>query len=329
MVLRSGRRARWSAISAPGSPGGYDRECRSVSMRRERRFAALLCACLFLLPGCGRSSPAAPLSDRITNADEVVISLRHGLKNHAQSITVTFDYGSNIFSALNEVIDAWMELALAETDDPAEGDYIRFQYGGYTYNSSYTVDEAGRLHYTVKITPVYYSYLAQERKVTDEVKSLRKRFSFSLWTTDAEKIRTIYDYLCRNVKYDKIHRKNPYYHLNSTAYAALIQKTATCQGYCAALYRLLRECGVECRIVTGTAVGEDGESEELHAWVIAAVDGLYYGLDPTWDAGADEYRYFLVGSEALADHALAGKYASADFAAAYPMAAESYSAGDA
>ena len=49
--------------------------------------------------------------------------------------------------------------------------------------------------------------------------------------------------------------------------------------------------------MTGTA----GE-ESLHAWVIAEIDGIWYNLDPTWDAAGKPYRFFLVGGERFSDH---------------------------
>lgn len=122
------------------------------------------------------------------------------------------------------------------------------------------------------------------------------------------------------MSYDKVHRKNPYYRLKSTAYSALISRTATCQGFCAALYRLLRGCGISCRIVTGTADGED----TLHAWVIAEVGGAYYNLDPAWDAGRAEYQWFLVGSRAFASHVPSARFLDTAFAERYPIAEESY-----
>lgn len=290
-------------------------------MVRARTIAALLLAAGIAVSAAGCESAAvsdAPMSDRITNAADVVSSIRRGLKNHAKSITVTFDYGSDIFGELNGVIDAWVEAALAETDGPAEGDYIRYRYGGYTYESSYTA-ESGRYYYTVKLTPVYYTYRTQEEAVTEKVGELIKGFGFRRSTSDAEKIFAIYDYLCQNVRYDKVHRKNPYSHLKSTAYSALVLNTATCQGYCAALYRLLREAGISCRIVTGSA-----GDETLHAWVIAELDGVYYNLDPTWDAGNTEYQYFLVGESGFADHVRSEKFAVPDFAERYPMSEEDY-----
>ena len=289
-----------------------------------RRAAAAAAAALILLSalaGCGNPRLDLPLSQRITNMEEIIASVRQGLRGHARSITITFDYGSDIFEELNGVIGAWMEEALAETDAPDEGDYLRYQSGGYTYNSSYTIED-GRWRYTVRLTPDYYTYLSQEEQVTQAVEEILDDMAFRRSTSDYEKIRAIYDYLCANVAYDKVHQKNPYSHLKSTAYAALIQHTATCQGYCTALYRLLRESGIECRIVTGTASGEEGV--EKHAWVIAALDGQYYNLDPTWDAGSEEYRFFLLGERAFADHLRGEEFETEAFRTRYPMAETSY-----
>ena len=286
--------------------------------RRIRALAATLCVIL-LLSSCGRDAGDYPLGDRIRNSGAVVAAIRRGLKDHARTITISFDYGSDIYEELNGVIGDWVETALQETDDPAEGDYIRYQYGGYTYNSAYTV-EVGRWYYTVELVPVYYCSLSEEERAAAEAEALLKGFSFKKRTSDYEKLRTVYDYLCRTVTYDKIHRKNPYSHRKSTAYAALVQHTATCQGYCTALYRLLRGSGINCRIVTGTAEGDD----TLHAWVIAELDGLYYNLDPTWDAGRETWSSFLAGASEFTDHVPGAQFLTQDFTERYPIAETGY-----
>ena len=272
---------------------------------------------LALLAGCGKTPPALPLSGRLDNTEAVIAEIREGFRGHAKSITVTFDYRGDIFDELNAAVEPWVEAAMAETGDPAEGDYLRCQYGGYVWDSAFT-EEKGVWHYTLRIEPDYYDYLVQETEVTEAVEALLGDFGFGAETQEAQKLSVIYDYLCRNVRYDAVHQKNPYSHLKSTAYGALILRSATCQGYCAALYRLLRESGADCRIITGAAGGEN------HAWVIVGLNGLYYNLDPTWDAGAEEYTYFLSGSAAFGDHVPAERYRKKEFTARYPMAEESY-----
>ena len=264
------------------------------------------------------------LGGKIRNSEQMIAQIREGLRSHSAGITISFDYGSDIFPKLNGVIEEWMEAAQQETDRPDEGDYIRWQLGGYSYKS--TSEQRGdRWFYSVRIEPSYYTYLEQEKEVTKEVRRIRHSLHFFPWTSREEKIRRIYDYLCRNVKYDKVHRKNPHYHMRSTAYAALIRGTATCQGYCTALYRLLREENILCRIVTGTAGQED-----LHAWVIVEEKETWYLLDPTWDAGQETWQYFMRGTQDLSEdpesglpaaHRPGDLFTTEAFVSEHPMAA--------
>jgi transglutaminase/protease-like cytokinesis protein 3 len=62
------------------------------------------------------------------------------------------------------------------------------------------------------------------------------------------------------------------------------------KGYAVAVFRLLKELGVECEVVTGMATNEAGNNE-FHAWNRVLVDGECYELDATWDAGREEYEY--------------------------------------
>ena len=139
--------------------------------------------------------------------------------------------------------------------------------------------------------------------------------------TDYEKIKAIYDYVCKNVTYDYQHLNDVNYQLKYTAYAALINKTAVCQGYATLLYRMLLEAGLDSRIVAGAT----------HAWNIVKLGDKYYYLDATWDSQRDIYGFFLRGTDDLDDnsytkeHTLNGEYLSDEFQESYPMAEEKYS----
>lgn len=110
--------------------------------------------------------------------------------------------------------------------------------------------------------------------------------------TDLEKVTAIYAYLCDNVVYDE-NATNCF-----TAYGALLDGKAVCQGYALAMMRLLNAVDVETDVVLGTS------SDVNHMWNVVYVDGEYFLLDATWDSDSEEacYAYFLKGSDDFANH---------------------------
>ena len=290
-------------------------------MRRSLFTVLLALGCIFAAAGCGISQEKRAGS--IANGDEVVAAIRAGLREYSSHITVSFTCGDSILDELPALTAEWVEAALQETGDAREGDYIRYQYGGYESVCRYEKRNGG-YDYTVEIIPKYYIYFVQEQEVTERLAEVYRELALERCGTDEEKIRLIYDYVCTNVRYDRVHQKNPHYHAKSTAYAALTRHSATCQGYCTLLYRMLRENGIDCRVVTGTGLDDSGE--QLHAWNIVELDGQWYNLDATWDAGAEEYRFFLRGSDHFEDHEVGDIFAAEPFRSAYPIAAADYAA---
>jgi transglutaminase/protease-like cytokinesis protein 3 len=100
-----------------------------------------------------------------------------------------------------------------------------------------------------------------ERTVDQRVDSLLNQLNLYN-KTDYEKVRGIYDYICNNVVYDYENLEDDTYQLKYTAYAALVNGTAVCQGYALLFYRLALEAGLDARYVTGTANGDN------HGWNI-------------------------------------------------------------
>ena len=68
----------------------------------------------------------------------------------------------------------------------------------------------------------------------------------------------------------------------STAYGALVEGSASCEGYARAIQLLLDLQGIDCCIVTGDATNAAGESVG-HAWNQVRIDGEWYHLDATWN----------------------------------------------
>ena len=296
------------------------------------RLFTLIFSVLLLIPAavlCSRPQQRAhsyavrqDLSVYFTNADAVIDSVREALRQRSQSVTLTYRAEGDHMADIAALTEDLMQFVYAETDAPDAGDYLRYQTAGYALRYSRSPEGSGYA-YQITVVPEYYTDLKQEQLVTERVRALTKELNLADIPSESERALVIYDYVRGAVSYDTVHRKNAYYHLKSTAYGALFNRTATCQGYAVLLYRLLREAGLKARIVTGYA-GDDGAEPEYHAWTLVCIDGLYYNLDATWDRGTEAPRWFLRCDAGFPHHQRTGDCAGPAFAEACPMAAQDY-----
>ena len=261
------------------------------------------------------------LSVYFTNADEVIAEIQKCLQRHDWHIIVSFNSHGDNMNDIEDIVRELMDYAVSETNDPTEGDYIRCQYGGYDLNYTQKIND-NIYCYTVEIIPNYYTTPEQEEKVSERISEILESFHFTKKTSDYEKFRAIYNYIYDNVKYDKVHKNDSNNHLKTTAYSALFYKTAVCQGYCVLLYRMLREVGINTRIITGMALYENGE--EFHSWNIVMLDGLYYNVDITWDKQSQNDNYFLKCDNDFNSHKRDVQFSTEEFYKQYPMADNNY-----
>ncbi|MCR5294367.1 MAG: RICIN domain-containing protein [Lachnospiraceae bacterium] len=259
---------------------------------------------------------AAPSSsDAVcTTIEEAAAIVREGMK--ARQTDIAFAYETYTEPDEQLLADIASE-AKKHTGEPTEGDYLAFQCGGYTARASKQkyANQKYRLNVVYRYT--YYTTKEQEEAVSAAAAQITGSLS---GLSDYMKIKTIYNYIVSNVDYDYANKDNDAYLLKHTAYAALINRAAVCQGYAALFYRLLLEAGIDSRIVTGTGSGE------AHGWNIVKLDGLYYNCDCTWDAGFSEgsWNYFLRGKNDFSDHTFDSAFLTESFLGAYPMAGIRY-----
>ena len=115
--------------------------------------------------------------------------------------------------------------------------------------------------------------------------------------SDYEKIKYLHDSLVFSTTYGEICL------LPFTAYGALVEHMATCQGYADAMHLLLDRAGYE----TVFAVGHGSSDQVTHKWnYVHLSDGNWYAIDPTWadpegknDDRYINYDYFLISDEVL------------------------------
>ncbi len=82
-----------------------------------------------------------------------------------------------------------------------------------------------------------------------------------------------------------------------TAYGALVEGKAVCEGYAKAFQYLLQQVGIPATVVLGTSLS----NTEGHMWNLVTVNGENYFVDPTWDDIQDrtQYTFFNLTTEML------------------------------
>ncbi|MDR2532031.1 MAG: dockerin type I domain-containing protein [Oscillospiraceae bacterium] len=136
--------------------------------------------------------------------------------------------------------------------------------------------------------------------------------------TEFEKALALHDYLVLNTVYDSdslnhfLNTGKVLRHSSHTAYGALVNGTAVCDGYSKAYMYLLNRVGVENRIITGTA------RNVPHAWNVVKIDGAWYHVDVTFNDPLINNQFDLHGRVShtfflLSDAALIGNQTHADW----------------
>jgi len=125
-----------------------------------------------------------------------------------------------------------------------------------------------------------------------------------------QKAKAIHNYLVKNCTYDnQVAAYGNQYDDAFTAYGALVDGSAVCQGYAAAFNLMAKKCGLQSMAVCGRAGGV------AHAWNYVKAGSKYRYIDCTWDdtdKGKVRYDYFYVTEEKMREQHV---WTSADFPA--------------
>ncbi|MBQ8015903.1 MAG: hypothetical protein IJ264_06950, partial [Clostridia bacterium] len=119
------------------------------------------------------------------------------------------------------------------------------------------------------------------------------------WQTELE----IHDYIIENCEYKIVESELVY----SSAYGAIVNGEAACEGYSKAAKLLFDMVGIESAVVSGSSSTPETE-EGPHMWNAVKINGDFYHLDCTWDDPVNEngvpiktYSYFNVSDDMIAD----------------------------
>lgn len=168
-----------------------------------------------------------------------------------------------------------------------------YGYGGYISNFQYSID-GDKINVTFNYKGGKNEAVAKIKAVNSKVKSIVASI-IKPNMSDFQKEITIHDYVVNNTAYDD---ENLTYGTltddDYTAYGVFFNKTAVCEGYAEAIFRLLNEAKVNNIIIVGTG------NNVPHAWNLVNINGEYYHLDATFDDPVSEsgnilsYNYFNV-----------------------------------
>lgn len=284
-----------------------------IMKRRNRIFAVILALALtmatFTSPAFAASGPT------FDNKSDAMGYFIGEFDSHTPNISFTLKLNNKISPKIfaSDLLDYVF-------DDDADnfsllGDYYAWNcYGGYT--GGFSSRELGTNYtYSFDMKVNYRITGTQEQEFETKLAEVMASLELD-GKTRYQKVKAIYDYICDNVTYDYSNSNS--YDVKYTAYGALVNGTAVCQGYACLFYRMCKAANVPVRIVTGYSEGEG------HAWNIVKIGSYFYNVDSTWDAGRRYYSYFLKSDVDFEDHTRDTEFDSDEFYDEHPMSPINY-----
>lgn len=239
---------------------------------------------------------------RYTSYSKLVNAVKSNMVKRKTKITFIWEikkiYNNDTFGYFIEDLmsDATSEK-YAKTSD--EGNYLNLNYyaaNAITNRVQYNTKTKYYL-YTITMNVKYHTTAKQEEQLNKMVNNYIKSYKNTGKKSQYQIISDFNDYICNKVTYDNKH--NNTYMLKYTAYAALINGTAVCQGYTTLYYKLLDNMGIRNTIVTSDTIN--------HIWNLVEYNGKWYQVDTTWNDTNDQIEYrqsnFLWG---IYDHPTSG-----------------------
>ncbi|MCW1242004.1 S-layer homology domain-containing protein [Bacillus pretiosus] len=181
---------------------------------------------------------------------------------------------------MKTLFNAYKEVA-------SKNEYTNYNRSNVSYGIS---GSPGNYTFTLKIT--YRETKEQTEYVMKQAKAIVSSIT-QVGMDDHEKVKAIHDYVVKHISYDTSYKAY-------TAYEALVNRSAVCQGYTLLTYQLLKEAGIENHFVVGTGDGQP------HAWNLVKIENKWYHLDTTFDdpvpdeQGRVTYSYFNLSDEQIA-----------------------------
>ena len=176
-----------------------------------------------------------------------------------------------------------------------------------------TVEQQPYFYYKYTVRPVYKNSKKNDRKFYNKVRSIAKKAKKKKSVRGRAKY--INNYLVQQVRYKKNTKSI------STAYTAIMEGNAMCQGYADAFTVIARCAGLRTETVMGNATYSRKYKPAYHAWNVVKRGRKWYNIDVTFnDVSSNETRYFMLGSKKFSnDHKLDSYYRRTGWTKRHPF----------
>lgn len=204
------------------------------------------------------------------------------------------------------------EISLKDSSAPISAEELKIVWNCYCadYPQHFWINSAYSYGYSgsevISVSPQYNLTPAQkqtyEERFEKAAEEMLKNLNGSMSQFDLEK--AIHDRLVLACTYNN----SSFCH---TAYGALVEHVAVCDGFARAFQYLCRAVGIETMLVAGESTNPANGVPEGHAWNVVKIDGQHYHVDVTWDNAGEpseknvHYAYFnLTTAQIQKDHTI-------------------------
>lgn len=203
--------------------------------------------------------------------------------------------------------DVYLAAITVKTDHPEIFWLPYAWYIGETHNDKLAILFVNDVETSVgdsieSITATYVIERAKKQKMQQELRAAVEKIKSKITATDPYEIELqLHDILAKKITYLKGGNISP---LAYTAYGALVEGKAVCEGYSRAFQLLLYEFGINSTLASGYAGLE-------HMWNLVQIGGAWYHVDITWDDQQSEtnHLYFNLTDQSISrDHIINTDY---------------------
>lgn len=293
--------------------------------------------------------------DNQINYDNITVNkyFYNQLNGYSQTVYKGFEENKENMKSGNYKIsfgNAFSDILATEDGQDKLGDYYQSAIEAYTYdNPDVFYLSPSKMYLNIETTTkgnkkTYNCYIdsgdeenyfsnefssqEQVKQAVERVEKVRDIVVSHKTGNIVNDIRMVHNFLVDNLEYDTSTSKEHIYDI----YGALVNNECVCEGYAKAFKYLLDSLGIESTMVIGKGTNTQGESEN-HAWNYVKIDGIWYGVDCTWDDpiiiggvgdNTSKYKYFLKGSRTFdTDHFPSGVFTQGGNEFIYPVLSSS------